>query len=96
MEGALGGLVLVDTRRIDASFDAMNLLEEARLPHVVAVNRFDGSPHYSDSELRDSLSMDAQPLVSLDARRTDSAVGGLKALVRHILDHHHRRLEHAR
>ncbi|MEU4579141.1 ATP/GTP-binding protein [Nonomuraea sp. ATR24] len=95
MEGALGGLVLVDTRRIDDSFDAMNLLEEAQLPHVVAVNHFDGSPRYRDAELRDSLSLDDQPLVSLDARRAGSAKHGLIALVQHILDHH-RRLEHAR
>jgi uncharacterized protein len=96
MEGALGGLVLVDTRRIADSFDAIDLLEEARLPYTVAVNHFDGAPHYGDADLRDSLSMDdEQPLVSLDARERGSAKHGLIALVRHIL-HSPRPLEHVR
>ncbi|GAA1644416.1 ATP/GTP-binding protein [Nonomuraea maheshkhaliensis] len=95
MQGALGGLVLVDTRRIADSFDAIDLLEEARLPYTVAVNHFSGSPRYSDAHLRDSLSMDdEQPLVSLDAREIGSAKHGLIALVRHIL-YRPRHLEHA-
>lgn len=46
LDGALGGLVLVDTRRIDESFDAIDLLESAGLPYTVAVNHFaeEGAP----------------------------------------------------
>ncbi|MEU4233303.1 ATP/GTP-binding protein [Nonomuraea sp. NPDC026600] len=95
MEGALGGLVLVDTRRIDESFDAIDQLEDAALPYTVAVNTFDGAPRYRETDLRDSLSMPAhRPLVSLDARQLGSAKQGLISLVSHILDRSC--LEHAR
>ncbi|MFH8369756.1 GTP-binding protein [Streptomyces sp. NPDC018031] len=86
LEGALGGLVLVDTRRIDQSFDAIDLLESAGLPYTVAVNHFEGAPRYSDTEIRDSLTMaDDRPLVWLDARHRHSAKEGLIALVTDIL-----------
>lgn len=86
LEGALGGLVLVDTRRIDQSFDAIDLLESAGLPYTVAVNHFEGAPRYSDAEIRDSLTMaDDRPLVWLDARYRHSAKEGLIALVTDIL-----------
>jgi signal recognition particle receptor subunit beta len=88
MEGALGGLVLVDTRRIADSFDAIDLLEEAGLPYTVAINHFDGAPRYAESDLRDSLSMpDHRPLVGLDARMFSSAKQGLIVLVSDILAH---------
>ncbi|MCC3655447.1 ATP/GTP-binding protein [Streptomyces sp. WAC 00631] len=86
MEGALGGLVLADTRRLDQSFDSIDLLEDTGLPYTVAVNEFDGAPVYSDAELRDALSMDEDtPLVRLDARLRDSAKQGLISLVTQIL-----------
>ncbi|MBH5333645.1 ATP/GTP-binding protein [Streptomyces pactum] len=86
MEGALGGLVLVDTRRLDQSFDAIDLLESAGLPYTVAVNHFPGAPRYSDAEIRDSLTMaEDRPLVWLDARYRHSAKEGLIALVTDIL-----------
>ncbi|MBQ0986881.1 ATP/GTP-binding protein [Streptomyces sp. F63] len=86
MEGALGGLVLADTRRLDQSFDSIDLLEDAGLPYTVAVNEFDGAPVHSDAELRDALSMDEDtPLVRLDARFRDSAKQGLISLVSQIL-----------
>lgn len=86
MEGALGGLVLADTRRLDQSFDSIDLLEDTGLPYTVAVNEFDGAPVYSDAELRDALSMDEDtPLVRLDARFRDSAKQGLISLVTQIL-----------
>lgn len=88
LDGALGGLVLVDTRRIADSFDAIDLLESANLPYTVAVNHFAdaGAPRYSDAEIRDSLTMtDDRPLVWLDARFRNSAKEGLIALVTDIL-----------
>ncbi|MFG1943994.1 ATP/GTP-binding protein [Nonomuraea sp. NPDC048826] len=95
MEGALGGLVLADTRRIDQSFPAVDLLEQAGLPYVVGVNHFDGAPRYAEADLRDSLSLPAHHrLVSLDARELRSAKQGLIALVTAILDRS--RLEPAR
>ncbi|SFC62342.1 GTP-binding protein [Streptomyces aidingensis] len=86
MEGALGGLVLADTRRLDQSFEAIDLLEDARLPYTVAINTFDGAPAYGDAELRDALTLDpGTPLVLLDARDRASSVQGLVTLVSHIL-----------
>lgn len=97
LDGALGGLVLVDTRRIEESFAAIDLLENARLPYTVAVNHFaqEGAPRYSDAEIRDSLTMaDDRPLVWVDARFRHSAKEGLIALVTDILSRP--RLEPAR
>ncbi|WP_223168002.1 GTP-binding protein [Nonomuraea sp. SYSU D8015] len=95
MEGALGGLVLLDTRRIAESFDAIDQLEDAALPYTVAVNTFDSAPCYREEDLRDSLDIPAhRPLVTLDARHLSSAKQGLISLVNHILDRS--RMEHAR
>jgi signal recognition particle receptor subunit beta len=86
LDGALGGLVLVDTRRLEQSFASIDLLEEAGVPYVVAVNTFPGSPTYPDPALRDALSMpEDRPLVHLDARHLASVKSGLIALVADIL-----------
>jgi len=85
LDGALGGIVLVDTSRIDESFDAMNRLEEAGLAYVVAVNLFDNAPRYTEPELRGALDLlDETPLVSCDVRRRESAKQPLIALVDHL------------
>lgn len=84
--GALGGLVLVDTRYIDRSYESIDLLEEAELPYVVAVNTFPGTPHYPEDELRDALALpEDRPLVFIDARAVQSAKHALVALVADIL-----------
>jgi signal recognition particle receptor subunit beta len=86
LNGALGGLVLVDTRHVDQSYESIGLLEEADLPYVVAVNTFHGAPAYSEEVLRDALSLPCdRPLVFLDARLMQSAKRALIALVTDIL-----------
>ncbi|MFE1190004.1 GTP-binding protein [[Kitasatospora] papulosa] len=86
MRGALGGVVLVDTARVTESWDAMERLEEAGLPYVVAVNSFAGSPRYGEAELRRSLDLHpSTPLVMCDVRRRESAKTPLIALVSHLL-----------
>ncbi|HSA51783.1 MAG TPA: ATP/GTP-binding protein [Yinghuangia sp.] len=86
LHGALGGLVLVDTRRVDESYESIGLLEEADLPYVVAVNTFPGAPAYPEDVLRDALSLPCdRPLVFLDARFVKSAKRALIALVTDIL-----------
>ncbi|MEU6007111.1 MULTISPECIES: ATP/GTP-binding protein [unclassified Streptomyces] len=87
--GALGALVLVDSRRIDASFDVLGLVEESGLPYAVAFNAFPDSPsHYSDEELRAALDLEpATPMVTCDARDADSSIDALLALVQHLIDH---------
>lgn len=86
MEGALGGVVIVDTARITESWDAMERMEEAGLAYVIAVNHFDGSPRYTEAELRGALDLHpATPLVECDVRQRDSAKAPLIALVSHLL-----------
>ncbi|WP_406725101.1 ATP/GTP-binding protein [Streptomyces sp. GD-15H] len=83
--GALGALVLADTRRLDASFPVMDLLEERGLPYAVAVNHFDDSPHFAGEEIRESLDLLPEtPLVLCDARDRASASAALLALVQYL------------
>ncbi|MBO8198345.1 ATP/GTP-binding protein [Streptomyces smyrnaeus] len=84
-EGALGAVVLVDTRRLEASFDVLGRLEESQTPFVVAVNAFDEAPSYSDEELREALDLtDDVPLLVCDARSRESSKGVLLALMRYL------------
>lgn len=86
MQGALGGLVLLDTRDIGAAFPWIDLLEGAGLHYAVAVNSFPDAPRYPEAELRDALTMpEKRPLVSIDARDRESAKHALIALVSTIL-----------
>jgi signal recognition particle receptor subunit beta len=87
VNGALGALVLADTRRLEQSFDVMELLEERGLPYAVAINRFDGAPDFPEEELRDALDLlPSTPLVSCDARDRESSTRALIALVEHLID----------
>ncbi|WAZ26081.1 ATP/GTP-binding protein [Streptomyces cinnabarinus] len=88
--GALGALVLVDSRRIDASFDVLGLVEESGLPYAVAFNAFPDAPgHYTEEQLRAALDLEpGTPMVTCDARDTNSSVDALLALVQHLIDRH--------
>ncbi|MFC5216484.1 GTP-binding protein [Streptomyces coerulescens] len=88
--GALGALVLVDSRRIDASFDVLGLVEESGLPYAVAFNAFPDAPrHHSEEQLRAALDLTpGTPMVTCDARDADSSVDALLALVQHLIDRH--------
>jgi signal recognition particle receptor subunit beta len=85
MHGALGALVLADTRRLDQSFDIMGLLEEHGMPYAVAVNQFDGAPVFPEEEIREALDLLPEtPLVTCDARDTASSTKALISLVEHL------------
>ncbi|MFJ8137541.1 GTP-binding protein [Streptomyces sp. NPDC096013] len=86
--GALGALVLVDSRRIDASFDVLGMVEESGLPYAVAFNTFPDAPrHFTEEQLRAALDLEpTTPLVTCDARNADSSVDALLALVQHLID----------
>jgi uncharacterized protein len=82
VNGAMGALVLVDLRRIDDCFDAVDYFEHRDIPFVVAVNVFDPSVQYPEAVVRDALSIsDHVPLVQIDARDRESAKGGLLTLL---------------
>ncbi|TKG71160.1 GTP-binding protein [Prauserella endophytica] len=85
--GALGAIVLVDTRRIDQSFAAINYFEnDSDLPFIVAVNRFDGTIEHDLDEVRDALALDPSvPLITCDARDPASTAEALRALVTYTL-----------
>jgi signal recognition particle receptor subunit beta len=92
--GALGALVLADTRRLEHSFDVMGLLEEHRVPYAVAVNHFDGAPVYAEEELREALDLLPEtPLVTCDARDRRSSTEALISLVQYLYSRN--RQEHA-
>ncbi|WP_280690629.1 ATP/GTP-binding protein [Kitasatospora sp. GAS204B] len=84
--GALGALVLVDTRRLDESFEVMDLIEERGLPYAVAVNVFPESPDYDLELLRSKLDLAPDtPLVTCDARVKNSSLTALVELTAHSL-----------
>ncbi|MFD9434713.1 ATP/GTP-binding protein [Streptomyces sp. NPDC060002] len=87
--GALGALVLVDSRRLDASFDVLGLVEESGLPYAVAFNAFPDAPrHYGPERLRQALDLEpGTPMVTCDARDPDSSIDALLALVDHLIGH---------
>ncbi|MFF7634837.1 ATP/GTP-binding protein [Kitasatospora sp. NPDC008050] len=86
VRGAVGAVVLADTRRLADSFPALDYFEGSGLPFVVAVNQFDGAPVYTPEAVRDSLAVpDQVPVLICDARQRSSAVEVLAALVLHAL-----------
>ena len=86
--GTLGAVVLVDTRRMDDSWYAIDRLEHHRTPFVVAVNRFDDDGvRYSLDEIRQALALPAHvPMVDCDARVRQSGKDVLLTLVNHLHD----------
>ncbi|SFF75108.1 Signal recognition particle receptor subunit beta, a GTPase [Actinacidiphila alni] len=84
--GAIGAVVLADTRRLEDSFACLDYFEARRLPFIVAVNEFDGADRYHVDEVRDALELKPRvPVVLCDARSRTSATATLSALVRHAL-----------
>ncbi|MDI3404553.1 GTP-binding protein [Streptomyces cavernicola] len=87
MRGAVGVVVLADTRRLDDCFPALDYVEGSGLPYVVAVNHFDGSDLYAADEVREALDVPAHvPVLVMDARRRISVVETLLALVGHACE----------
>ena len=83
--GALGAVVLVDTRRLETSFAAVDFFESRRIPFIVAVNCFDDADIYEDEELRAALDLSpGTPILFCDARNRESAKYVLVTLLEHI------------
>jgi signal recognition particle receptor subunit beta len=86
--GALGAVVLADTRRLADCFAAVDYFEQHDTPFVVAVNRFDGAPCYEPDDVRIALALDpGAPVVLCDARQRESVKQVLITLVRYLLEH---------
>jgi hypothetical protein len=87
-EGAVGALVLIDTRRLEESFEVLNQLElqADQLPFAVAVNLFPGSPRYEVTELREAMDLLPQtPVLQCDARDRASSIRTLAGLTSYAL-----------
>ena len=84
--GALGAVVLADTRRLADCFPAIDYFERREIPFIVALNCFDHARRYSIDDVRAALDLDpALPIVLCDARSRESAKEVLIALVEHVL-----------
>ena len=84
--GALGAVVLADTRRLADCFPAIDFFERREIPFIVALNCFDGARRYSAEDVRIALDLDkGMPIVMCDARSRESAKEVLIALVEHVL-----------
>ncbi|MBL1108353.1 ATP/GTP-binding protein [Streptomyces sp. 5-8] len=87
VRGAIGAVVMADTRRLKDCFPALDYFESCGLPYVVAVNHFDGSERFDSEDVREALTIPAHiPVMIMDARRRISAIETLLALVAHALD----------
>jgi signal recognition particle receptor subunit beta len=84
--GAIGAIVLADTRRLADCFPALDYFEKFGLPFVVAVNCFDGARSFAENEVRLALDLEDEiPLVMCDARQRNSAKDVLMELVGHAM-----------
>ena len=87
VNGALGAVVLVDTRRLDDCYDAVDYFETRDLPFIVAVNNFEGAVRHDLNEVRYALNVPTGvPMIEVDARRTESVKTAIITLFDHILD----------
>jgi signal recognition particle receptor subunit beta len=87
VRGAIGAVVMADTRRLADCFPALDYFESSGLPYMVAVNHFDGSERFEPEDVREALTIPAHiPVMIMDARRRISVIETLLALVGHALD----------
>ncbi|MFF0273645.1 ATP/GTP-binding protein [Streptomyces sp. NPDC004330] len=85
-EGALGAVVLADTRRLQECFSAVDFFERRGIRFVVAVNEFDGAFRYEADEVRTALDLAPDvPVVLCDARMASSGIQTLLTLVQYLL-----------
>jgi signal recognition particle receptor subunit beta len=89
VQGAIGAVVLVDTRRLADSFPAVDYFEAARLPFIVGVNGFNGEFPHTVSSVQEALSVNASvPVIECDARNRSSVKITLMTLVQHAMGAH--------
>ena len=96
--GAVGAVVLADTRRLADCFPSVDYFERQGIPFVVAVNFFEGSRNYELKEVQHALNLDPDvPVLLCDARERTSSKQVLIALIEHAMRSHteQRRLEQA-
>ncbi len=85
-EGALGAVVLADTRRLEDCFAAIDYFERRSIPFLVGVNCFEGAARYPQDDVRRALDLDDHvPLMMCDARDRESVKEALIGVVQHAM-----------
>jgi signal recognition particle receptor subunit beta len=85
-QGAIGAVVLIDTRRLADSFGAIDYFESRGVPFIVAHNVFGTEYRHTSDQIREALSLRAEvPIVACDARDRESTKATLISLVEHVL-----------
>ena len=86
IQGAIGAVVLVDTRRLAESFPAVDYFESAGLPFIVGINGFHGEFSHTVINIQEALSVSqGVPVIECDARERESAKMTLITLVQHAM-----------
>ena len=86
VRGAIGAVVLIDTRRLEECFPAVDYFEEHQIPFVVAMNCFDGNATHAPDDVREALAIAPDtPVLLIDARDRTSTRDTLLELVQHAL-----------
>ena len=87
VDGALGAIIMVDTRKIEACFPSIDYFEDHEIPFIIGVNAFDHARRFDLDEVRDALGVDPDvPLVYCDARDRESVKGVIVALTEEVLN----------
>ncbi|WP_326754720.1 ATP/GTP-binding protein [Streptomyces hirsutus] len=87
VRGAIGAVVMADTRRLKDCFPALDYFESCGLPYVVAVNHFDETELFEPDDVREALTIPSHiPVMIMDARRRISVIETLLSLVGHALE----------
>ena len=85
-KGAVGAVVLVDTRRLEDCFAGLDYFEGKGLPYVVALNSFNSALKHGPEDVREALTIDpAVPVLAIDARDRASTKNALVKLVQHAI-----------
>jgi signal recognition particle receptor subunit beta len=86
IQGAIGAVVLVDTRRLADSFPAVDYFETSGLPFLVGINGFDGEFPHNPADVAEALSVSPDvPVIQCDARQRRSVKKSLMTLVQHAM-----------
>ena len=86
VRGAIGAIVLTDTRRLADCFAAVDYFEQRQLPFVIGLNCFDGVLRHSIEDVREALQIGPSvPIITVDARNRDSTKSALIAVVEHTM-----------
>ena len=84
--GAIGAVIMADTRRIADCFASIDYFERAGTPFIIAVNCFDGAPRFEPEDIRIALTLNPEvPITMCDARDRDSVKRVLVVLVRYVM-----------